>query len=111
MRPAYGFAEMLGAMRAPYNAPVQVTWTPEAWLRARKITVRDLPAWYPAPIVSNRASPDRAMAHGMTHRTLAVTVQDTMAWFDQRPQGPALKAGWTRERELAALAEWRQGQA
>ncbi len=105
----YSFAEMLGGMRAPYGAPVRITWTPEAWLRARNISMRELPAWYPG--MSNRTSPDRAVAQGLTHRTLAVSVGDTMAWFDKRPEGQKIKAGWSRERELATLAEWRQGKA
>lgn len=100
------FAEMLGGMRGLYSSTARLTWVSEDWLRARKITVAELPAWYPPPGVSTRSSPDRAVAHGMTYRPLAVTSTELMAWFDQRPEGPELKAGWSRERELATLADW-----
>lgn len=105
--PPMTFAEMLAGMSAlfPKSAP-RFTWVDEKWLQQRNITHAELPAWHTRG-ASNRMSGSRARANGMTHRSLMTTARDTYEWLMARPGGPQLKAGWPRERELAALAEWR----
>jgi 2'-hydroxyisoflavone reductase len=104
--PPMSFAEMLAGMSAlfPEAAP-RFTWVDEKWLQQRNITHAELPAWHTRG-ASNRMSGARARANGMTHRSLQTTAADTYEWLNTRPEGRKLRAGWSRERELATLAEW-----
>jgi 2'-hydroxyisoflavone reductase len=108
--PPMTFAEMLAGMSALFpESASRFTWVDQKWLQQRKITHAELPAWHTQG-ASNRMSGSRARANGMTHRSLRTTASDTYQWLKARPEGPKLKAGWSRERELATLGEWRAQQ-
>ncbi len=54
---------------------------------------------------------DKAMAAGLTHRSIGETVRDTLAWWPQREPATRREAAprfsWTPEREADVLAAWR----
>ena len=51
---------------------------------------------------------DRALAAGMTFRSLADTVRDTLDWVRREPRPLPLQAGLTPEREAELLAAWKK---
>lgn len=86
----------------------QFTWASEDYLQAHEVQpFRDMPLWVPeghdAPL---RLRVDKAVADGLTFRSLATTVADTFGWHRSRPaaEQAALQAGITAEREAELLA-------
>lgn len=109
-------AEMLYGMKAITTAGAQFTWVPADFLRAQKISAwRDMPVWVPAsgPTLGFMARNNaRAVAAGLTFRTLAETAQATLDYNNTRPeaQRQALEAGAiagiSAAREAEVLAAW-----
>jgi 2'-hydroxyisoflavone reductase len=95
------------------KSDTRFVWADTKFLEAHKLTESgELPIWAPpagetagAALVSSA----RAVAKGLRFRDLEVTVQDTLAWHDQRPaeQKQKLRAGLTPEREAELLGKWR----
>jgi 2'-hydroxyisoflavone reductase len=58
----------------------------------------------------SRTNISRALAKGLTFRSLADTARDALAWFKaQKPERQAkLRAGLTPEREKEVLVAWHQ---
>lgn len=90
---------------------------PSDFLAQRKVVFGgDLPIWSPAQgesagfaQVSNR----RAVKAGLSFRPLARTVDDLLSWFRSQPAArqAEVRAGMTRQRESALLAEWKAHQS
>jgi 2'-hydroxyisoflavone reductase len=94
------------------DSNARLVWAAETFLETQGIGQwMDLPVW-----VSDRESPDlatidvhRAVAAGLTFRTIDATVADTLAWDRTRPADHTWGAGLTAEREAAALAAMATG--
>jgi 2'-hydroxyisoflavone reductase len=72
-----------------------------------------MPVWVPASGDSagfHRRSIARALAAGLTFRSVKATAADTLAWFRTLPaeRQAKLRAGLTPEREAALLAKWQR---
>ncbi len=107
-------AELLYGVRAACSGSndVRFTWVPADFLEAQKVQPwSDMPVWIP------RAMPDanvamvsvrRAIAAGLTFRSLAVTSADTLAWFKTLPadRQAKLQAGLAADREAEVLKAW-----
>ena len=107
-----GMGEMLSGIKTGLNSDAQLTWADAEFLRKRDVAAwSDMPVWI-RPQGSSAAMPRtsirKALAQGLTFRTLDETARDTLAWFKTLPEDrhTALKAGLTPERERALLAEW-----
>ena len=108
-------AEFLYGIRAITPADVKFTWVETQFLLDRKIRPWvDIPIWYP-PLGDHKGngliSPKRAIAAGLTYRPLAVTAQDTLAWFKSlgSPWADGEKSpGLSAAREAELLTEWHQ---
>ena len=108
-------AEMLYGIKAITTAGAQFTWVNADVLREQKVSGwRDLPVWISPkgrPGFSQRSSA-KAVAKGLTFRSLADTARATLDWHLQRPaaEQQALAegkiAGISAEREAAVLAAW-----
>ena len=89
-------------------------WLPKDFMDAQKVRPwSDMPVWLPAEgdtAGEGQVSVQAAMAKGLTHRPLAETVRDTLAYVDTWPaeRQAKLKAGLTPEREAEVLAAWKQ---
>jgi 2'-hydroxyisoflavone reductase len=114
-------AEMLYGIKAVTTAGAQFTWVPAEFLTAQKIRGwSHMPVWV-APRDNNagfsQRSIARALAKGLTFRTLAVTAKDTIDWNKTRPaeQLEALAKGAVNglaaEREAEVLALWKAEKA
>ena len=101
-------AETLYGIRAVTNRPVQFTWVPSDFLEANDTMAwRDLPAWVPGDELQY-VDVSRAVAAGLTFRSLAVTTKDTLDWHRTRPASrwEQRRFGMSREKERAVLAAW-----
>ena len=108
-------AEMLGAVRGTYGAPMRLTWVPSDFLLEQGVepwhgAAGPLPLWTPTKEVRAlmRADISGALEHGLTFRPLADTSRDTIAWHHTRPaeRRADLRAGMSPERERELLAAW-----
>lgn len=100
---------MLEQMKAALNAKAKLTWLTEDFLKQQKVEPwSDMPVWTGAGSGLARAKIDRALAKGLTFRSLGETARQTLAWFKSLPQDRQSKprAGLTREREAEVLAAW-----
>ncbi|MCZ6915424.1 MAG: NAD-dependent epimerase/dehydratase family protein [Gemmatimonadetes bacterium] len=111
------FAEMLYGCRAATSANMSFTWVETDFLLEREIRpYSHMPCWIPPR--GDRAGFQRfdlskSLAGGITYRPLAVTARDTLAFHKTRPSevrnrllAGESRAGISREREAALLAEW-----
>ena len=105
---------MLEGIDAAVHGRDQLVWVPAAFLDAEKVSAwSDMPVWVPASGDSagfHRRSIARALAAGLTFRSVKATAADTLAWFRTLPaeRQARLRAGLTPEREAALLAKWKQ---
>jgi len=110
-------AAMLYGIRAVTTAGARIEWVPTAFLDEQKVQPwSDMPVWVPGQGESEgfaRISVKKALAAGLTFRSLATTAADTLAWFREQPaeRQAKLKAGLTPEREAELLAAWKAKQA
>ena len=69
-----------------------------------------MPLWISPKKKGETRSPvdrDKAVAHGLKFRPLAVTARDTLDWFLSKPQDQQrLRTGISAEREAEVLAAW-----
>ncbi len=91
----------------------QLVWVPTSLLQAHKVRPwSDLPVWMPLTgeeAGGGQVSVTAAMAKGLTHRPLADTVRDTLAYVATWPaeRQAHLKAGLSPAREKAVIAAWK----
>lgn len=107
-------AALLYGIRASTRAGAKLTFVPADFLEAQNVSGwTDLPVWLPGTGDTagfHRRSNARAIAAGLTFRSLADTTAATLAWFDAQPEArrnAPLKAGLTAEREAEVLAAWK----
>ena len=83
-------------------------WVDASFLAAHNVTPwGELPVWLPAGDDSLMwASSAKAAAHGLAYRPMSETVRDTLEWSRGLGIDRPLKAGLTRDRESALLAQW-----
>jgi 2'-hydroxyisoflavone reductase len=110
-------ADMLDGIKAITTTSSRFTWVPASVLVRQKIRPwRDMPVWIPPErgyAGFSRRNIARALAKGLTFRSLAVTAQDTLEWHKTRPEEDRKKldegatAGISAQREAEVLAAWR----
>ncbi|MGH9883989.1 MAG: NAD-dependent epimerase/dehydratase family protein, partial [bacterium] len=117
-------AEMLYGIKAVTTAGAQFTWVPAEFLNANEIRGwRHMTVWIeprrgedprrPNNIGFSQRSIARALAKGLTFRTLAVTAKDTLDWNKTRPAEELRKlangevGGISPEKEAQVLAAWK----
>ena len=109
--PALSLGEVLDACRRVSDSDAALTWVDEPFLLEHEVKYwQDLPAVLPErdPKYAGMARIDvsKAIEAGLAFRPIDETVRDTLEWHATRPAAAPLKAGLTRERETALLAEW-----
>ncbi|WP_309087765.1 NAD-dependent epimerase/dehydratase family protein [Phenylobacterium sp.] len=106
---------MLDEVGRAVRSDAKLTWAPADFLAAEGVRPwSDMPVWIPAEgenVGFHRRDISSALKAGLTHRPLATTAADTLAWFRSLPaerQGK-MRAGLTPERESALLAKLESG--
>lgn len=104
--PAATFGDLVRCALEASGADATPIWVSPEALAANEVRPwSDMPMWLPPggrALMHSRN--DRAVAAGLSFRPLSVTVADTLEWHRGRPDGAALAAGLTAEREAALLA-------
>jgi nucleoside-diphosphate-sugar epimerase len=101
------FGELLTASAAAAGTTLSVVWADEAFVRAHGLVATEeddpFPLVTPEEPNGHLFDTSRAVAAGLTFRTVAETVADTLAWDRERGE-PALRAGLEPARESELLA-------
>jgi 2'-hydroxyisoflavone reductase len=101
-------AEMLYGIRAITASKVRFTWVPTPFLKKHGVKpYSDMPIWTPNdPLAAVDNS--RAIASGLTFRSLAETSLDTLHWHRTRPAEAQaeLRTGIKADREREVLEAW-----
>jgi 2'-hydroxyisoflavone reductase len=109
-------AEMLYGIKAVTTAGAQFTWVPASFLEAQKVGPwSDMPVWIPPTgeyAGFGQRSIKKALAAGLTFRTLADTAAATLAYHESRDaeRKSQFRAGLKPEREAEVLAAWHKEQ-
>ncbi len=107
--PPFGFGDMLDTIvDAVAPAGTRVTWVDGGWLVEQGESYSSLPMWPEGGYEWLMASdPSAAFGTGLTPRSLAETVTDTLTWI-QSTEAPEVEGvGISPEREAELLAAWR----
>lgn len=103
---------MLEQISAVTETEHKMTWVPETFLEAQGVSAwSNLPAWMPGnPLMFVDVS--KAVAAGLTYRSIGRTAADTVAWDRTRPQEERESGnfGISREREREVLDAWAAAQ-
>jgi 2'-hydroxyisoflavone reductase len=102
---------MLSGIKGALQSDAKFTWLPADFLEKEKVEAwSDMPVWTGEESGMARTNINRALAKGLTFRSLAETARDTLAWFKSQAQErqSKLRAGLTPEREAEVLAAWRK---
>jgi len=113
-------AEMLYGVKAVTTAGAHFTWVPWEFLQAQGVRAwRHMTVWQPpygATAGYQRRKAEKAIAAGLTFRTLAETAKDTLEWHKTRTpeeQARTLRGeinGLDMKREAEVLAAWKASQ-
>jgi 2'-hydroxyisoflavone reductase len=99
--PSHGLDEVVESAAAAASEPTIITWIPTEWLAAQPNpeTWGTLLFWKANEGVLTRISSARAMANGLTFRSLRTTLADTLAWYERQPEDSksTLNAGFRRD--------------
>jgi 2'-hydroxyisoflavone reductase len=105
-------SEMLDGIKAATKSNATFTWADAEFLAAQKVSPwSDMPVWVPPKGEEagfSEISIKRALAKGLTFRSLADTTHATLEWFHkQTPERQAkMRAGISAAREAEVLAAW-----
>src|SRR5690349_20567397 len=102
-----GVGGMLDGIETAVNSNATFAWADAEFLKQQKVEAwSDMPVWAGDELGMSRTNISRAMAKGLTFRSLADTARDTLTWFKaQKPERQAkLRAGLPPEREKEVLA-------
>ena len=111
-------AALLYGIRASTTQGAALVFVPTEFLLAQNVSPwGDMPVWIPGrgdSVGFHTRSNARAIAAGLTFRSIADTTTATLAWWDALPEqrraaGP--RSGLTPEREAEVLAAWKAAQA
>ncbi len=110
------WGSMLATCQAVTGSNAELVWVGEEFLLENNVAPwMDMPLWLPAALSGmSRTRYDRAAAAGLTHRPLADTVRDLLAWDATRPpadpnkRNPNAPTPLAPEREAELIAAWRE---
>jgi len=99
------FGRMLDVCRTVSGSDARFRWMDEAYLLDRGVQPwSELPLWIPdADNGIFEVRNDKAIAKGLTFRSLETTVRDTLEWDRHRRMDETMKAGLRHERERDLL--------
>jgi 2'-hydroxyisoflavone reductase len=105
---------MLQECKAVSGSEVDFTWVDENFLLQEKVAAwSEMPLWLPeeaAPHLKGFMfiNSDKAVASGLTFRTLRNTVEDTLAWYQSDRLHEELSAGIDNQKEQSLLRKWHE---
>ncbi len=105
--------ELLHTARHVSGSDARFTWVSEEFLQEQQVGPwMAMPLWIPEsdPNVAGffATNINRALAAGLTFRSVEETLRATLDWLPLRPSDREWRAGISREREAELLALWHQ---
>ncbi len=99
---------LLATCQKVAGSDAQFTWVSEKFLLDHEIAAyTEMPLWVPAEYAGfGRFNIQKALDAGLTHRPLAETIQDTLAWQASRSTDYKWRGGLTPEKESELLEKW-----
>src|SRR5258708_29017 len=99
---------LLETCKVVTESDARFVWLDEHFLLEHEVApYRDMPLWVPSDMIGfATVSSQKALAHGLTYRPLAETIQDTLDWNATRPATDEIKAGLKPDREQELLQLW-----
>ena len=110
--PAYPMGRMLDDIKAGLGVDATFTWVPEEFLEEHEVLrqingLASTAVRVPGLEGYNQYNVDKAIAAGLTIRSVGVTARDVVDWFEAIPEGERPGArNLTPEREAEVLAAW-----
>ena len=106
---------LVEACREASGSDARFTWVDEAFLEGKAAAWSELPVWAGEESDPKMAgffafNVAKAVAAGLTFRSVEETVRDTLAWNKTRPADAPRRAGLARQREAEILREWHDSQ-
>jgi len=96
------------------NSNASFTWASEEFLLREQVAPwSNLPLWLPEEAAPHLRgfmfiNPHKAIAAGLSFRSLSETIGDTLTWHQTNHASEELKAGLDRDKEQALLYKWRE---
>lgn len=105
--------QTLEACKAVSNSDTSFTWVDDDFLLKNEVGVFvEMPLWIPDEFGGSTIyKRDRAIAEGLTFRSLDETIADMLAWNATRPADYQWRAGLKAEREAELLQMWHETKA
>lgn len=105
-------SEVISTSAEVAGSTVNPIWMDEAFLLENEVQPwMELALWVPESDATmngiNRVSCAKAIADGLTFRSLTDTVRDLLSWANTRPADYQMRAGLPPEKEAAVLEKWR----
>jgi nucleoside-diphosphate-sugar epimerase len=103
---------VLQECKAVTGSEAYFTWVDETFLLKEKVAAwSDMPLWLPEDAAPHLKGfmfirSDKAIASGLTFRSLRNTIADTLTWYQTNRLQEELKAGIEIEREQTLLRKW-----
>jgi 2'-hydroxyisoflavone reductase len=102
------FGELIDTPKRISGSDAQPVWVSAEFLAEHEVAAwAEIPLWIPGEAWGT-VNIDRGLAAGMTFRSLADTVRDTLEWVTREPRPLPLQAGLKPEREAELLAAWKK---
>jgi 2'-hydroxyisoflavone reductase len=100
--------DVLDAAQRATGSDANLLWIDEEFLTSHGVAPwSELPLWLTSDMQAmQRINVDRALATGLTFRSVADTVQATLDWHATRDEGVPLRAGLAPAKEAELLAAW-----
>ena len=102
--------DVLEGMRSVSQSDAAFTWVTAEFLQEQGVKpwagADSLPLWTAGDSLGTNIS--KALAAGLTHRSLEDTVRDTLEWLRSREADHTWRSGISAARETALLEMWRQ---
>ncbi|HEX6719657.1 MAG TPA: NAD-dependent epimerase/dehydratase family protein [Pyrinomonadaceae bacterium] len=105
---------VLDECKSTSDSDAAFTWVTEDFLLQEQVAPwSELPLWLPeeaAPHLKGFMfiNPEKAIAVGLTYRSLRDTIADTLTWYQTNRANDVLKAGLDRDKERALLYKWHE---
>lgn len=111
----FTLSHLFDTCREVLAADVDVDWVDEQFLLDQDVAPwMGMPLWIPSFDEDSAGfscvSIEKALAQGLTFRSLGETIRDTVDWVHERPDDWQMKAGISAEKEAEVLQAWDEHQ-